>query len=57
MQLNFDRREQLKHIFSTPLGMFMVPNARDLMPRIARVILDRETKEGGVERRGILRDT
>ncbi|MDX1460259.1 MAG: TIGR02466 family protein [Xanthomonadales bacterium] len=48
MALEFDPRTNVQAIFPTPLGKFEVPNARELMPRIAEAILARERQEQGV---------
>lgn len=50
MQLPFDQRRDIMQIFATPLGTFSVPNAAQLTPRIAKVILAREKAEVGIDR-------
>lgn len=50
MQLPFDRRRNLNAFFETPMGMFDVPDAATLNPKIADVILAREKKDKGIGR-------
>lgn len=50
MQLPFDKRRNLSAFFPTPMGMFDVPNAATLNPKIADVILAREKADKGIDR-------
>lgn len=50
MQLPFEPRRDMKHIFATPMGTFEVPGAAELTPRIAEVVLAKEKEEAGVTR-------
>ena len=50
MQLSFNPKTDLKQAFATPIGLFQLPNAGELAPKIANVVLAREKKEAGVVR-------
>ena len=50
MKLEFNVRENVSHLFPTLLGTFTYPDAEEIMPRIAEVVLGYEKKEGGVRR-------
>ena len=49
MQLPFDRRTCLKHVFATPIGFFQLPNTRELASKIADIILAREKTDPGLD--------
>ena len=50
MQLKFDNKKDLWHLFATPLGMFNLDDSKDYTAKIAEVILAREKAEGGIKR-------
>lgn len=50
MPLPFEPRRDLMHLFSTPVGTLNVPDAADLTPKIAEVILAKEASEQGLTR-------
>ena len=50
LQLNFDVKKDLLHIFATPLARFSLDEAQKYTPRIAEAILTREAAEPGIER-------
>ena len=50
MQLSFDPRTDVRQAFATPIGRLEVPNASEINPRIAEVVLAREKADQGVNR-------
>ena len=50
MQVPFNIRENVNQLFPTPLGTFNYPNAREVMPKIAEVILAKERADEGIRR-------
>lgn len=50
MQLPFDPRRNVSMMFATPMGSFDVPNAAELNPKIAEVILAREQASDSLQR-------
>jgi len=44
VQLSFNPKTDLKQAFATPIGLFQLPNAGELAPKIANVVLARKKR-------------
>ncbi|MFT5373032.1 MAG: hypothetical protein ACI9R7_002590, partial [Lysobacterales bacterium] len=42
MQASLDKQKEFLQLYATPLGRFMMADAKNLTPRIAEIILARE---------------
>ncbi|MFT5372403.1 MAG: hypothetical protein ACI9R7_001948 [Lysobacterales bacterium] len=50
MQLKFDLKKDLLHLFATPLGRFSLDSSKEVTAKIAEVILAKEAADPGIRR-------